>query len=157
MYPDYNAVDIQVIEEEYKKEDISYKRSIYEILCKRSIDGSWISVAKKMSDGQKSIISLAFLLSIYKLTSHNLSFMILDEPMFNIDERCRGALLEILAKKDMISQLLLATQDLNTIKALSGGKLNIEGVVYLLQHGERGPRIKKYALSQFKESSTFFG
>jgi len=157
MYPDYNAVDIQVIEEEYKKEDISYKRSIYEILCKRSIDGSWISVAKKMSDGQKSIISLAFLLSIYKLTSHNLSFMILDEPMFNIDERCKGALLEILAKKDMISQLLLATQDLNTIKALSGGKLNIEGVVYLLQHGERGPRIKKYALSQFKESSTFFG
>ncbi|MEZ0345085.1 MAG: SMC family ATPase [Infirmifilum sp.] len=63
-----------------------------------------------LSDGQKTIVLLALLLAMYSQLRHKADFIILDEPLPNVDNRIKLAFLETLAKNRDIAQVVLTTQ-----------------------------------------------
>ncbi len=67
----------------------------------------------RMSDGQRLTLALAFMLSVYVVANHNVSFMIMDEPIPYVDEAIRSSfarLVTSLVKQGLVSQLIVTSQ-----------------------------------------------
>ena len=143
VYNDYNALDIKVKEEKIIRENMVYERSIYLFYAKRTIDNKWIDVAKKMSEGQKNIVALAFLIALFKVFPHKIMFIILDEPVPNVDKKCREALIRMISEMKELKQIIIATQDNDFINIVKEIKPPLTGCVYSFSHGEKQPIVKK--------------
>ncbi|RLE80868.1 MAG: hypothetical protein DRJ51_04935 [Thermoprotei archaeon] len=136
-HPDYNELCVRVVKMGTEEGIV---RSVYEIYAKRTIDGAWVPVYSKLSDGQKTIIALALLLALHELSAHNLGMLILDEPLLNIDEECRAAWVRTFISLGRLKQIIIATQDRRLVDELEkGGRV----FVYQLRHGGiEGPLVK---------------
>ncbi len=140
VHPDFSELDLRIREAVVTREGREYKRSVYEIYAKRTRDGSWIPALKKMSDGQKRIVVLSLITSLFRLSPHNLSFIILDEPTPNIDAECRKAMVELLAKAKGIEQVVIATQD-ESFRELA--RVEPRASVYELRHARGGVELRR--------------
>ncbi|OYT61677.1 MAG: hypothetical protein B6U69_03180 [Thermofilum sp. ex4484_15] len=137
VHKDLTSLKIDV---ERAKTEEGYERSVYNILAKRASDGAWIPVYSKLSDGQRAIVALSLVLSLFKMASCNFMTVIFDEPVPNVDSKCKEALLRMITRIEGIEQVILATQD-EKFKEIEGpGRF----VVYSLSHGgKEGPRIEE--------------
>jgi len=147
VYSDYDELDIRV---EVVTTKEKYKRSIYEIYAHRTSDDAWIPALRRMSDGQKAILALSFLAALFMTTPHNIGVMILDEPLPNIDDACKEAMVKMLSKLKEVRQVVIATQDPRFVRVLEEGvkssREEFRGVVYKLRHSFHGPlvEVKEY-------------
>ncbi len=139
VHPDFSELTIEIRNVKFRREGKEYERSMYEILAKRTRDGKWIPALKKMSDGQKRIVVLSLLTALFKLSPHNVSFVILDEPTPSIDYECRKAMIKMLAKIEGIDQIIVATQDESFRKIVQDEPA---ALIYELKHGKEGARIE---------------
>ncbi|NPA23774.1 MAG: SMC family ATPase [Crenarchaeota archaeon] len=67
----------------------------------------------RMSDGQRLTLALAFMLSVYVIANHNVSFMIMDEPIPYVDEAIRSSFAKLAAsliRQGLVSQLIITSQ-----------------------------------------------
>ncbi|RLE75013.1 MAG: hypothetical protein DRJ44_06545, partial [Thermoprotei archaeon] len=139
VHPDFSELTIRIRDAKFRREGREYERSVYEILAKRTRDGKWIPALKKMSDGQKRIVILSLLTALFKLSPHNASFIILDEPTPSIDYECRKAMIKMLAKIEGIDQVIIATQDESFRRIVQDEPA---ALIYKLEHGKEGARIE---------------
>jgi len=131
-YDDYDALDVKV---EVRRTSEGYERSIYEIMARRTADGKWVPVLNRLSDGQKTLVALTFIIALSRLRPHNLNLLILDEPTPNIDFECRRALIETLTKAVGVKQLIIATQNLEYLDIAKKGseEYGLRSKVYKLR------------------------
>jgi len=159
VYSDYDKLDIRI---EIITTKEKYRRSVYEIYARRTSDNSWVPALKRMSDGQKAILALSFLAALFMTTPHNIGVMILDEPLPNIDDACKEAMVKMLSRLNEVRQVIIATQDPRFVKVLEEGVKSwgedFRGVVYKLRHGFHGPLIEvKEYVSVPQESRSIEG
>ncbi len=67
----------------------------------------------RMSDGQRLTLALAFMLSVYSVASHNVSFLIMDEPIPYVDVEVRKAFASLITRlitERLVSQLVITSQ-----------------------------------------------
>jgi len=67
----------------------------------------------RLSDGQRLTIALSFLLSVYRATSHNIDFLLMDEPIPYVDQNIRRAFASLLARlirEGLVGQVIITTQ-----------------------------------------------
>ena len=76
----------------------------------------------RLSDGQRLIMAQAFVLAAYRFVKHNLSFMLLDEPIPYVDVRVKEMFSRALAKavsSNLVRQVIVATQDEQMVNMLT--------------------------------------
>ena len=141
VHPDYDRLDIRV---EVVRARDGYARSVYEIYAHRTSDGSWVPALRRMSDGQRAILALSFLAALFMTTPHNVGTMMLDEPLPNIDEACKEAMVRMLSRISGVRQIVIATQDPRFVKVIEEGarERGLKGIVYEFSHGPLGPVVK---------------
>ncbi len=106
-YDDYRSIDLRVVQAGKRGEE-GYVRTIYELVA-QDREGRWVPVLSRMSDGQKTIVAVMLIVTLFKMIPHNLGFLILDEPAPNVDELARRRLVESLLGMG-IDQVVVATQ-----------------------------------------------
>ena len=137
IYNDFDGLDIRVLN--VSSQLIS--RSVYEIYAHRKIDNEWLPMYTRLSDGQISIASLSFILALFSLSSHNLSVIIMDDPLQNVDYNCKRAWIKSLLDWSKVKQKIIASQDVRILDILRREKF--KGKIYELRHGDRrGPTVK---------------
>ncbi len=114
VHGDYDALDIRVLRRETTPS--GYERSIYELYARRAVDGSWVPVSTRLSDGQKMVVAFSLLIALNRLYPSNVGFILLDEPLPNVDLTVKLAVIDLLTEQ--IPQVLLATQDEALARAL---------------------------------------
>ncbi len=75
----------------------------------------------RMSDGQRLTLALAFMLSVYTVASHNVSFLIMDEPIPYVDVEVRRAFAELITRlitERLVSQLVVTSQSREFIEQI---------------------------------------
>ena len=144
-YEDYEKLDIKV---ETKRTSEGYERSVYTIYAKRSIDGEWVPVLNRMSDGQKVLVALALIIAFSNLRPRGVSILIMDEPIPNIDANCRKAIVKTLSSAPGIKQLIIATQnpEYEDIVKVGVKKYGIRGRIYRLHYKGREGTVVEVAL-----------
>jgi len=144
-YEDYEELDIRV---ETKKTSEGYERSVYTIYAKRSIDGEWVPVLNRMSDGQKVLVALALIIAFSNLRPRGISILIMDEPVPNIDANCRKAIVRTLSSAPGIRQLIIATQnpEYEDIVKVGIKTYGIRGRIYRLYYRGREGTVVRVAL-----------
>jgi len=110
-YEDYDLLDVKVL----RVKEGEYERSIYELYARRTIDNRWIPIATRLSDGQKMIVALCLIAALFKLYTHNIAFLILDEPTPNVDPEIKKAIIRLLSRELGVRQIILATQSVEAI------------------------------------------
>lgn len=108
VYPSeaITSVQLEIIEKRARKgaPPISY----YEIYVETK-SGRY-RFNELLSDGQKTIVILALLLAIYSHIRHKAGFIMLDEPLPNVDDKVKIAFLNTLSKSENIPQVIVTTQ-----------------------------------------------
>lgn len=120
LYPYSDIEDVRLnVYERY--DERRGRQSVY--LIEAKTDAGWSVFSSRLSDGQKSFIMMALFLGFFKNIKHNAGFIILDEPLPNIDavfkERVFSRIKDILG----VRQVLLTTQHENIARQL--GDVNV--------------------------------
>ncbi|MEM4665982.1 MAG: AAA family ATPase [Thermofilum sp.] len=100
-YSDIEEVKLEV-------EEVRGLRSTFKVAVK--VGGEWTPFTARLSDGQKTVVILALLTSIFKLLPHNVGFMLLDEPLPNVDERVKLTYMQNIFKTAGVNQVVITTQ-----------------------------------------------
>ncbi|NPB00488.1 MAG: SMC family ATPase [Crenarchaeota archaeon] len=89
----------------------------------------------RMSDGQRLTLALAFMLSVYVVANHNVSFMIMDEPIPYVDEAIRASFAKLvtsLVREGLVNQLIVTSQSREFIEqVVSEASLNEIPVTFI--------------------------
>ncbi|MEM4547154.1 MAG: SMC family ATPase [Thermofilaceae archaeon] len=85
-------------------------RGRYVAFVKRRTDGKIVPVATRLSDGQKSVFALSLFLAARLLKPGNLAFLVLDDPVPNVDESTHVLLAKALLRLSPGVQVILTTQ-----------------------------------------------
>ncbi len=118
IFEDYDAIELRL-----RTATGIYKRSIYELYTHRKSDDSWVLVSNRLSDGQKIIVALCLVVALSRLYNHNVGFLILDEPIPNVDDNIRETVYRVLGKELNIEQILIATQHAESFEKLDDEKI----------------------------------
>lgn len=102
----YPYSDIE--EAKLEVEEVRGLRSTFKISVK--IGGEWTPFTARLSDGQKTVIILALLTAVFKLLPHSVGFMLLDEPLPNVDEKVKLTYMQNIFKAAGVSQVVITTQ-----------------------------------------------
>lgn len=121
IFDDYDAIELRL----KTTESAPYRRSLYEIYAHRKRDDNWVLVSNRMSDGQKIIVALCLVVALSKLYNHNIGFLILDEPVPNVDNNTRSIVYNVLSKELNIGQIIMATQHIEGFKDIGEGRVFI--------------------------------
>ncbi|MCD6562312.1 MAG: SMC family ATPase [Thermoproteales archaeon] len=121
IFDDYDAIELRL----KTTESAPYRRSLYEIYAHRKRDYNWVLVSNRMSDGQKIIVALCLVVALSKLYNHNIGFLILDEPVPNVDNNTRSIVYNVLSKELNIDQIIMATQHIEGFKDIGEGRVFI--------------------------------
>jgi len=121
IFDDYDAIELRL----KTTESAPYRRSLYEIYAHRKRDNNWVLVSNRMSDGQKIIVALCLVVALSKLYNHNIGFLILDEPVPNVDNNTRSIVYNVLSKELNIDQIIMATQHIEGFKDIGEGRVFI--------------------------------
>ena len=87
------------------------QKNTYLIQAFNPRDAKQTFVSGRFSTGQMNCAALAIFFALSKLASHNLGFLILDDPSQNLDSEHKAALSEVLREVAKEKQLFIATQD----------------------------------------------
>ncbi|MFB6470543.1 MAG: AAA family ATPase [Vulcanisaeta sp. AZ3] len=110
LYP-YGDLENAGIEVTVRDSGVVGVVSEYTLFAFRS-GGRKVTISR-LSDGQRLTIALSFLLSVYRATSHNVDFLLMDEPIPYVDENIRKAFATLLArliKEGLVGQIIITTQ-----------------------------------------------
>ena len=111
----YDAVDIEV-----QSTGSRGKRGHYVFRVRRKFDGNYVPAFTRLSDGQRSVMALSILLALRQLKPRNLSVIILDDAIPNVDEETRLALARFLAGEvGSAFQVILTTQSKRVAEELN--------------------------------------
>ncbi len=86
------------------------RRSVYEFYVYQKHDKTWIQAPLKLSEGQRLLLMLSILIAASKLNPHNLGFLILDEPLAELDRKCKESFVSLLLRSNQFAQIIVATQ-----------------------------------------------
>lgn len=87
------------------------QKNTYLIRAFNARDGKETFVSGRFSTGQMNCAALAIFFALSRLASHNLGFLILDDPSQNLDSEHKVALAGVLREIAKEKQLFIATQD----------------------------------------------
>lgn len=107
------SVRLEIVE---KKSGRGPPVSYYEILV--DVSGRSYRFSDLLSDGQKSLVVLALLLAIYSQMRKNTDFVMLDEPLPNVDEKVKVNFLRALAEAANVSQVIVTTQSESAARSI---------------------------------------
>ncbi|MEM2619649.1 MAG: AAA family ATPase [Thermofilaceae archaeon] len=85
-------------------------RGHYIFYIRRAADSSYVPVITRLSDGQRALLTLSLILALSKLKTHRCSFLLLDDPIPNIDDSVKIAIVKELREKGVSKQIILSTQ-----------------------------------------------
>lgn len=85
-------------------------RGHYIFYIRRTADDSYVPVATRLSDGQRALLTLSLILALSKLKTHRCSFLLLDDPIPNVDDSVKIAIVKELREKGVSKQIILSTQ-----------------------------------------------
>jgi DNA repair protein SbcC/Rad50 len=101
--------DIRVETEEKNVRGLT--RNTYTIRALSTDDRKETLASSRLSTGQMNCVALSIYLALARVLSHNLGFVILDDPSQNLDSEHKVALANILKGLQPNTQLLVASQD----------------------------------------------
>lgn len=116
IYPYSDIEEVKLLVEEKRG-----PRSTFRVDVK--IGGDWTPFTARLSDGQKTVVVLALLASIFRLIPHNVGFMLLDEPLPNVDETIKLAFMRNIFKAAGVSQVVITTQVERLAEELPGARI----------------------------------
>ncbi len=87
------------------------QKNTYLIQAFNPRDAKQTFIGGRFSTGQMNCAALAIFFALSKMASHNLGFLILDDPSQNLDSEHKAALSEVLREVAREKQLFIATQD----------------------------------------------
>ena len=85
-------------------------RGHYLLYARRIADDALVPVPARLSDGQKSLLALSLVLALSRLKERGVSFILLDDPIPNVDEDTKRALIRLLLRWSDELQVVLTTQ-----------------------------------------------
>ncbi len=106
-HPYYSSLKIDVS----TKNVAGVQKNTYLIQAFNPRDAEETFVSGRFSTGQMNCAALAVFFALSRLSSHQLGFLILDDPSQNLDSPHKEALVAVLRKLAKEKQLLVATQD----------------------------------------------
>jgi len=117
IYPYRDIEDVRLAVEEKKG------KSIYSLEVR--VGGEWNSFSSRLSEGQKMIVVLALLAAFFKTVKHNAGFLLLDEPVPNVDVRVKERVFRGLSETLGLRQVVFTTQAVDVAKSLEGAEVLI--------------------------------
>ncbi|EQD41213.1 purine NTPase, partial [mine drainage metagenome] len=89
----------------------SVQRNTYRIIAFSTKEGEKTFASSRLSTAQMNCVALSTYLSLSKVLTHNLGFMILDDPSQNLDTDHKRALASALKDLLPLTQLVIGTHD----------------------------------------------
>jgi exonuclease SbcC len=119
LYPYSDIEGVRLLVEENPKTG----RNFFKLEVR--VRGEWTPFTARLSDGQKTVIVLILLSAFFKRLPHNAGFLVLDEPLPNVDEKVKLTFMQNIFKAAGVKQVLITTQAEDVVRALVS---EIEGV-----------------------------
>ncbi|RLF06506.1 MAG: hypothetical protein DRK00_01470 [Thermoprotei archaeon] len=116
VYGEYDEVRIEV----KGAEDARGRHGHYVFYVRRVSDGNLVPAASRLSDGQRALLTLSLVLALNELKERGLSLIILDDPVPNVDDETKRAIVEHLAKWRRDLQVLVTTQSKRLAEEMRG-------------------------------------
>jgi len=120
-------------------------RNSYRIVGSNPKDGAETLAKDRFSTGQMNCVALSVFLALANkgAYSHNIGFLILDDPSQNLDTEHKEALCRILARVAKKSQLVISSQDSEFQKMLKSTFKDAKAITYRFgKWSINGPKIK---------------
>jgi len=106
-HPYFDGIRIDVEDRSVK----GIQKNSYTIRAFSTADGKDTQASSRLSTGQMNCVALSVYLALKEVLTHNLGFIILDDPSQNLDAAHKSALVKSLGEMKGSAQLLVATQD----------------------------------------------
>lgn len=106
-HPYYSKLKIDVS----AKTTSGIAKNTYLIRAFNPKDGKDTFVSGRFSTGQMNCAALSIFIALAKMASHNLGFVIFDDPSQNLDSHHKGAVCDVLEEIAGEKQLIIGTQD----------------------------------------------
>lgn len=106
-HPYFDGIRIEVEDKSVR----GVQKNSYTIRTFSTHDGKDSLASSRLSTGQMNCVALSVYLALREVLTHNLGFVILDDPSQNLDTEHKEALAELLAELKPSTQLLIASQD----------------------------------------------
>jgi DNA repair exonuclease SbcCD ATPase subunit len=106
-HPYFDGIRIEVQDKRVK----GVQKNTYTIRAFSTTDGKDSLASSRLSTGQMNCVALSVYLALRDVLTHNLGFVILDDPSQNLDTDHKEALVDLLAELKTSTQLLIASQD----------------------------------------------
>lgn len=87
------------------------QRNTYRIIAFSTKEGEKTSASSRLSTAQMNSVALSAYLSLSKVLTHNLGFILLDDPSQNLDTEHKRALAQVLKELLPSTQLVIGTHD----------------------------------------------
>lgn len=138
-HPYYSKLNIAVS----TKTSGGIEKNTYQIRAFNEKDGKDTYVSGRFSTGQMNCAALAVFFALSGLASHNLGFLVLDDPSQNLDSTHKSALADVLRDIARDRQVLIATQDEELQKRLRESFPSGKGtfVVAFSSWSKKGPEL----------------
>lgn len=106
-HPYYDHLQVQVIPKEFKGQ----VKNAYLIKAFNRPEKKETLVSTRFSVGQMNCVALSIYLSLSRILSHRLGFLIMDDPSQSLDADHQQALVEVLKNINHDTQIVLSTHD----------------------------------------------
>jgi DNA repair exonuclease SbcCD ATPase subunit len=106
-HPYFDGIRIEVEDKSVR----GVQKNSYTIRTFSTSDGKVSLASSRLSTGQMNCVALSVYLALREVLTHNLGFVILDDPSQNLDTEHKEALADLLAELKSSVQLLIASQD----------------------------------------------
>lgn len=106
-HPYFDGLKIEV----GQKPVLGVQRNTYRIEAFSTKDGEKTSASSRLSTAQMNCVALSVYLSLSKVLTHNLGFILLDDPSQNLDTEHKRALAGVLKELLPTTQLVIGTHD----------------------------------------------
>jgi exonuclease SbcC len=98
------------------------------MLMLKERNGDWVSAESMLSGGERSVAALALRMAIAFVLTRHLSWIILDEPTHNLDEKSVKKLSEVLGNRlpELVDQVFVITHDQEIASSATGTLYSLE-------------------------------
>lgn len=124
-HPYFDGLKIEVSQ----KTVSGVQRNTYRIVAYSTKDGQRTSASSRLSTAQMNCVALSAYLSLAKVLSHNLGFIMLDDPSQNLDSEHKQALAAVLGELLPSRQIVVGTHDSEFDKFLKSA-LGRDGIAW---------------------------
>jgi DNA repair protein SbcC/Rad50 len=126
QHPYFDGLKIEVGQKTVQGVD----RNTYRIIAYSSRDGQRTFASSRLSTAQMNCVALSAYLSLAKVLSHNLGFVMMDDPSQNLDSPHKEALASVIKELLPSEQLVIGTHD-SEFDGLLRTELGTRGVTWL--------------------------